>query len=1232
MYWGPVDREDNEGLWENNQSLGARGMGEGNTTISGFQPGDLVYYRVQAKGTTYNDWSDQFGQVRMVAKPSVSILPANQLTLTSASLRGLVLSNGGVTETILLSQPKVSKDLIAHWRFDEGSGQEAYDSTGFSTAAQIFDGVSWVEGMGGQWKKAIRFDGSSLAYLKAGSFRIEGSLSFSGWAYKENLGVYQRMFDFGDAAENQNLLISNRSRSSDAEWSIRRGANAESLVATNFWTLNEWQHVTGTVDDSGIMKLYRNGELKGSALGHLPTSNTRSNHYIGKGSSTNDEYFYGMMDDLRVYNRALSTEEVGSIFKGDLQIDTILGGQDPNVTIFWGDEDAGQTTDLNSFSINSWDASINLGVISTGEFSSSLSGLLGGKTYYYRVLANNAAGSTALSDVSSFSTGSFEFKADSFAQGQILLWLDSTDINGDGNFSNEPFGGSVDQWRDKSGANRHAGNGNGPELRINSWNSLSTLKFDGLSDYLRVSDSNAFNMGEDMTLFVVAKGDILEDWRPIISKRGEDSIGWQFRKDNTDFATFTIRGTTGNDGERGSTLINGEIHVWSMRKSSLKRSQWADGNLEFNIDDRNLIPSTTSDLVIGGRDQDGINALGGVEIGEILIYDQALLDSDVHKVQGYLAHKWGLVQNMPNSHPYKAESPKFENRPEILLSDSYSIKKDDTISLLVQTNRNASNFIASGLPAGLDINSTTGLITGAPTLAGSFTSQIEATNQAGTFIKDIFFVVTDFSAWKYTTHMNFPGYTQSSTLSDFPIYIELNSSLSGFSYDQFASPYGYDLRFLENNGSKELFYEPVMWNKEGTSGFWVLVSSFDQNSTIQAVWGNENAIQEPSYCRNGSVWSKYNAVWHMDGTGLSTIKESRASAHATPYNFESMRVPGVVGSALSFDGINDYVDLPLSIHPQSNARQLTLSFWSYGGPTLSASKNTTLLESGSAEGRSLNIHFPNNSLLHWDAGGKNSYDNINKAFSAYNGQWDYWTFQKDIDSGAMYVYRNGQLWLEGYNNTRPFEGNVESFRLGSNRNGGWYWDGWLDELRMSFSLESSDSILASYESQRPDGNFSIMQPVVGPPLLIDGQVAEGYANDSNLSYFVRVFPTATSFSAVGLPAGISLNSTTGELSGVPLQGGTYSITITASNSSGQDQGVLTLSVVERTGFSHNVEFNCSSYTGSTLKDFPLLVRLDRTVTNFSLKSFASKSCNDLRFYDQLARELEYEIDEINDLN
>ena len=192
MYWGPVDRSDNAGLWENNQSLGPRSTGEGNFSIGGFMPGDTIFYRVQAKGLTYSDWSDEYGQVRMVALPEISSLPANEIDLTSASIRGSVLSNGGVSQILPLPIPLVSNDLIAHWRFDEGSGQEAYDSTGFSTPAQMFDGVSWVDGMGGQWGKALKFDGSSLAYLKAGSFRIEGDMSFSAWVYKENLGIFQK--------------------------------------------------------------------------------------------------------------------------------------------------------------------------------------------------------------------------------------------------------------------------------------------------------------------------------------------------------------------------------------------------------------------------------------------------------------------------------------------------------------------------------------------------------------------------------------------------------------------------------------------------------------------------------------------------------------------------------------------------------------------------------------------------------------------------------------------------------------------------------------------------------------------------------------------------------------------------------------------------------------------------------------------------------------------------------
>ena len=646
----------------------------------------------------------------------------------------------------------------------------------------------------------------------------------------------------------------------------------------------------------------------GSRIGHLPNNLSRTNQFIGSSNWNNDAKFDGMMDDMRVYDRALDQNEVDQIYSGDLEQTVTLGGEDPSITLFWGDEDAGQTATVNASSPDAWDASNLLGVKPPGEFSFPLSGLQVGKTYYYRFLATNSAGSSWSPAVSVFSTGSFGFKTDSFADGNLLLWLDATDVNADDNLSNEPVGGVLDQWRDKSGASRHAGNGQGPEVRVDRWNGLSTLKFDGQSQYLRVSDSPAFDFGEDATIFIVAKGDTLADWRPILSKRGMDDVGWQFRKDNTDFATFTVRGTTGADGPRGATPINGETHVWAMRKSQFKRTQWADGNEEFNIDDRDPVPATTSDLVIGARDQNGISAFGGVEIGEILVFDSALSDGQVSQMQGHLAHKWGLTSEMSNSHPYKAIPPLFENRPEITLNSAYTFffQSGTPVSLPITTNRPADAYGGTGLPAGLDVNSTSGLISGTPSATGSFTATLEASNQAGSYTKQVVFDIRDYSAWRFSSEIAFPGYTGSSQISDFPVYLEFNNSLSGFNYEQFSSPFGYDLRFVMVDGNEEIEYEVVSWNPGGISSFWLNLPRLDDNTTIKALWGNQNALVQPEYSKDGRIWNGYHGVWHMDGTADDLVKESKSSFHGTPNNFGTLREPGLIGTALSFDGVNDF--------------------------------------------------------------------------------------------------------------------------------------------------------------------------------------------------------------------------------------------------------------------------------------------------------------------------------------
>ena len=74
-----------------------------------------------------------------------------------------------------------------------------------------------------------------------------------------------------------------------------------------------------------------------------------------------------MLDDFRIYDRALQPEEVVSIYKGDLEEDSFLGGDDPSISFFWGNEDAGMTTSIDKNDSASWDNKIELGIQSMGE-------------------------------------------------------------------------------------------------------------------------------------------------------------------------------------------------------------------------------------------------------------------------------------------------------------------------------------------------------------------------------------------------------------------------------------------------------------------------------------------------------------------------------------------------------------------------------------------------------------------------------------------------------------------------------------------------------------------------------------------------------------------------------------------------------------------------------------------------------------------------------------------------
>ena len=96
--------------------------------------------------------------------------------------------------------------------------------------------------------------------------------------------------------------------------------------------------------------------------------------------------------------------------------------------------------------------------------------------------------------------------------------------------------------------------------------------------------------------------------------------------------------------------------------------------------------------------------------------------------------------------------------------------------------------------------------------------------------------------------------------------------------------------------------------------------------------------------------------------------------------------------------------------------------------------------------------------------------------------------QKDVDLGNE-IYKNGALFAEGLDKTRPITGDVDLFKVGTARTGGLPWKGWLDEFRIGLFIDDPDSI-AAYESQRPDSgsSFSTASSVNGPPIILKAQL------------------------------------------------------------------------------------------------------------------------------------------------
>ena len=110
------------------------------------------------------------------------------------------------------------------------------------------------------------------------------------------------------------------------------------------------------------------------------------------------------------------------------------------------------------------------------------------------------------------------------------------------------------------------------------------------------------------------------------------------------------------------------------------------------------------------------------------------------------------------------------------------------------------------------------------------------------------------------------------------------------------------------------------------------------------------------------------------------------------------------------------------------------------------------------------------------------------------------------------------------------------------------------------SLATLESSVSGYQLAVLNNTLQL-QPVGAPAFSSSSFTATGAANGA-FTYQISASGNPTSYGATGLPAGLLLNTTTGEITGTPTVGGTFSVTISATNEVGTGSTTLTLNFTD----------------------------------------------------------------------
>jgi hypothetical protein len=240
------------------------------------------------------------------------------------TLISVLLYAGCTKET---EESTLSKGLVAYYPFNGN----AKDASGKQNHG-IIRGAKLTTDRFGSTDSAFYFNGNSwIEVADSASLNLTGDKTISAWIYLDsdsnNLLMYPTILAKNNDSSyypTYGLQLNNYSGygSNQFKFNFFFGKNTYNYLCnskqlfTNYY--NQWVQIIGTYSlTESLSKIYINGMISDSVYIRNTTSNANKNPlFIGRNNTSNyyKTFFTGKIDDIRLYNRALTEKEIGTLY------------------------------------------------------------------------------------------------------------------------------------------------------------------------------------------------------------------------------------------------------------------------------------------------------------------------------------------------------------------------------------------------------------------------------------------------------------------------------------------------------------------------------------------------------------------------------------------------------------------------------------------------------------------------------------------------------------------------------------------------------------------------------------------------------------------------------------------------------------------------------------------------------------------------------------------------------